>query len=56
MVVLVALGVVILAFGADALPELLFGLFGAYALSGYLMSGVARLRSRRTPLPPTPSP
>jgi len=56
MVVLVALGAVILAFGADALPELLFGLFGVYALSGYLMWVVTRLRGRRAPPPPMPSP
>lgn len=56
MVVLVALGAVILAFGADALPELLFGLFGAYSLSGYLMWVMARLRRRRAPPPPAPSP
>jgi CDP-diacylglycerol--serine O-phosphatidyltransferase len=56
MVVLVALGAVILAFGADALPELLFALFGAYALSGYLMWAVNRSRGRRTPPPPAPAP
>jgi len=58
VVVLVALGIVVLAFGADVLPELLFGLFAAYALSGYLMWAVNRLRARRTPArpPPTPTP
>lgn len=56
MVVLVALGAVILAFGADALPELLFTLFGAYALSGYVMWVVTRLRGRRTPPPAAPVP
>jgi hypothetical protein len=56
MVVLVALGIVILAFGADALPELLFGLFGAYALSGYFMWVVTRIRGRRPPPASTPAP
>jgi CDP-diacylglycerol--serine O-phosphatidyltransferase len=56
MVVLVALGIVVLAFGADALPELLFGLFGAYALSGYFMWVVTRIRGRRPPPASTPAP
>jgi len=51
VVVLVALGIVILAFGADALPELLLTLFGAYALSGYVMWVLNRFRNRRKPRP-----
>jgi CDP-diacylglycerol--serine O-phosphatidyltransferase len=56
MVVLVALGVVVLAFGADALPELLFGLFAVYALSGYVMWMLNRGRGRKPPSPPTAAP
>jgi len=55
-VVLVALGIVILAFGADALPEMLFSLFAAYALSGYVMWALNRVRRRRQPPPPAPAP
>jgi CDP-diacylglycerol--serine O-phosphatidyltransferase len=55
VVVLVALGIVILAFGADALPELLLALSGAYALSGYGLWVLQRLRNRRKPPPPAPA-
>ncbi len=54
-VVLIALGVALLFFFSDNLPELLFTLALAYGASGYLWWGFTRLR-RRPGGPPAPPP
>jgi CDP-diacylglycerol--serine O-phosphatidyltransferase len=58
VVVLIALIIVILSQVADNIPELLFAMFVAYAVSGYVMWIMNRIRRKpSTPAPPaTPPP
>ena len=53
-VVMIALGVVILFYVVDNLPELLFVLFVLYAVSGYVYWLVSWLHKRRKARPPAP--
>src|SRR3954447_344994 len=54
VVVMIALGVVILFYVVDNLPELLFVLFVLYAVSGYIYWLVTWLQKRRKARPPAP--
>jgi CDP-diacylglycerol--serine O-phosphatidyltransferase len=56
VVVAIVLVVVVLSQVADNLPELLFGIFGIYAASGYLMWVVNRFRKRPAAPPPVVPP
>jgi CDP-diacylglycerol--serine O-phosphatidyltransferase len=57
VVVLIAFSVVIIVQMADNLPELLFGVFLVYALSGYVMWLMDRVKRReKAPLPPRKEP
>jgi CDP-diacylglycerol---serine O-phosphatidyltransferase len=54
VVVMIALGVVILFYVVDNLPELLFVLFVLYAVSGYVYWMVTWMQKRRKARPPAP--
>jgi CDP-diacylglycerol--serine O-phosphatidyltransferase len=57
VVVLIALIIVILSQVADNIPELLFAMFVAYAVSGYVMWIMNRIRRKpSTPAPPATPP
>jgi CDP-diacylglycerol--serine O-phosphatidyltransferase len=56
VVVGIALGLVVLIAFASTLPEMLFLLFGGYALSGYAMWAMRLLGRRRARPPASPRP
>jgi CDP-diacylglycerol--serine O-phosphatidyltransferase len=53
-VVAIAMGLVVIIVFASTLPQILFLLFTSYALSGYVLWLVERMRRKRAASPPTP--